>query len=160
ATAIVFLLLAGLALLYSIYGSDGASRQHQTEGPPTAQPANPSKEKNAVVAGKKQLTPVEHMEVTWQPAEVTQGNKTYNALTFRVINKFDSNIKDVEIAIYTSYPYPQLDESTFLTNTAKCTLLPAVALAEWHIECEYIGVDGVIGFSFSSDLNQTLPSGE
>lgn len=157
--AVLFFSLAVLALLYSIFGSGDGPGQHQSRVPPVKQGVDLQDEKKAVLAGKKQATPVEYLAVTWQPSVVTERNLSYNALTFRVTNNFDSNIRDVEIAIYPVYPYPRLDMRSFFANTAKCSPISGDPSA-WKTQCDYIGVGGTIGLSLSTDLNQKLPSGE
>lgn len=157
AAAIFFIALAVLALLYSIFGSGDDSNRRQTTT--TTQPANPGNEKKPVVGAKKQEKPVDHLDISSQPIQVTQANKSYNALVFRIINSFDSNIKDVEIAIYPSFPYPRFEHGTFFANTAKCAPL-AGDLSAWKTQCDYIGVGGVIGFALDTELNEALASGK
>lgn len=157
AAAIFFILLAILALLYSRYGTSEDSGQHHTST--VTQTVSPNNEKKVIAVGKKQETPVEHFEITSQSAMVTEGSTSYNTLIFRVVNAFNSNIKDVEIAIYPSFPYPRLDPRTFLMSTAKCSPISGDPSA-WKTQCEYVGVGGVIGFALRTELNEALASGK
>lgn len=160
AAASFFISLAILALIYSALSSRETPSQQQTGASTATQTGNNPDEKKSATSSQKQATAVEQMEVIWQKSVVTEGTKSYNARTFRVENKHDANIKNVDISIFVYYPYAKLDERSFFANTATCKLLADEALGTSKIQCEYVGVGGVIGFSLSSDIEKEFPSGE
>ena len=90
--------------------------------------------------------------------------KLVNFIVFRLTNVAGSNVKDLTIEVIPgprpTYPLPRRIDSSLILYASKCETISKKAEYRWKIYCEYIGVDGIVGFSVDTDREDGFPSGE
>ena len=97
-----------------------------------------------------------------QDSKATIDGKHVNMIIFGVENWSESNVQDVTIELlpgpWPTYPRPRHFGGSFHHTISKCNTIPGAQ--SWKIYCDYIGVNGEIGFAVITDRKDGFPSGE